>query len=408
MKLGFQFNDNFPTRKEVMDKLYEILDYNCKVEEVPVYEALGRVVADDILSVHNVPLVRASCLDGVAVKSDRFKEGMPDTSNWIKGVDFVRADTGDDFSDEFDAVIRIECVDIKDDGHLEILDDLDIKQGTGTRGPGSTIKEGEILVKKGTPLRSVELSAIVMGGVTTIPVYKKPVVAFIPTGDELVAPGEAIKRGKTVDSNSILIESRLKEFGAEPLMYPIVKDNKNDLEATLKDALYKADMVLINGGSSLGSEDYNAKLIEEMGDVVAHGILAAPGKPCCVGVIDGKPAINIPGPPASLFYVSDWLVRGLVRYMTGLKKPVKHTVKALLTEDICTPFNVEIMCKMHTVRNEDGTYSTRQIPFKGSSVSEVLCSNSCYITKPGTAGNKAGEQIDIELLVDEAYLSTIS
>ena len=404
MKLGFQFNDTFPTRKEVMEKLYEILDSNCKVEEVNVSEALGRVAAEDIVSVHNVPLVRASYLDGVAVKSDRFKDGMPDTSTWVKGLDFIRADTGDDFSDEYDAVIRIECVDIKDDGSLEILDDIEVKPGLGIRGAGTIIKEGELLVKKGTPLRSVELSAIVMGGVTTVSVYKKPVVAFIPTGDELIAPGEAIERGKTVDSNSILIESRLREFGAKALMYPIVKDNKKDLETTLKDALTKADMVLINGGSSLGSEDFNAVLIEEMGDVVAHGVLAAPGKPCCVGVIDGKPAINIPGPPAALFYVSDWLVRGLVRYMTGLKKPVKHTVKALLKEDINTPFNVEVMCKMNTVRNEDGSYSTRQIPFKGSSVSEILCSNSCYITKPGTDGNKAGEYIDVEILVDEAYL----
>ena len=404
MKLGFQFNDTFPTRKEVMDKLYKILESNYKIEEIPVFDALGRVVADDILSVHNVPLVRASCLDGVAVKSDRFKDGMPDTSSWVNGVDFVRTDTGDDFPDEFDAVIRIECVDITKDGQLEILDELEIKPGTGTRGAGSTIKEGELLVKKGTQLRSVELSAIVMGGVTKVPVYKKPIVAFIPTGDELVAVGEPITRGKTVDSNSILIMNRLKEFGAEPLMYPIVKDNKKDLETTIKDAINKADMVLINGGSSLGSEDYNAVLIEEMGDVIAHGVLAAPGKPCCIGLVDGKPLINIPGPPNAVYYVSDWLVRGIVRYMTGLKKPVKHKVMALLTEDICTPFNVEIMCKMHTVKNKDGLYETRQIPFKGSSVSEVLCSNSCYITKPGTAGNKAGEYIDIELLVDEAYL----
>ena len=404
MKLGYQFNDTFPSRQEVMEMVYSSIKPLGKVETIPVWEASKRVVAEDVYSVICVPVVRASRLDGVAVKSERFKDGMPDTSTWVKGVDFVRADTGDDFPDEYDAVIRIEHVDIKEDGHIEILDNIEVGPGTGVRGAGSTIAKGELLVKKGTILRPVELSAIVMGGVTEVKVYKKPVVAFIPTGDELVAPGEDVTRGKTVDSNSILIENILKDLGAEPILYPIVKDNKKNLKDTLLDALSKADMVLINGGSSLGSEDYNGKLIEEMGETIAHGVLAAPGKPACIGIIDGKPAINIPGPPAAVFYVSDWLVRGIVRFYEGLEKPVKSTVKALLTEDICTPFNVEIMCKMHTTRQEDGSYKTRQIPFNKSTISESLCSNSCYITKPGTAGNKAGEYIDVEILCDLSYL----
>lgn len=404
MKSGYQFNDTFPSRKEVMDKIYSTVKPSEKTETVSVWKASKRVVAEDVYSEICVPVVRASRLDGIAVKSCRFKEGMPDTSTWIQGIDFVRADTGDDFPDEYDAVIRIEYVDIKEDGHIEILDDIEVKPGTGVRGAGSTIAKGELLVSKGTILRPVELSAIVMGGVTEVKVYKKPVAAFIPTGNELVSADEGIIRGKTIDSNSILIENILKDMGAEPLLYNIVKDNKKDLKETLKDALSKADIVLINGGSSLGSEDYNGKLIEEMGDTIAHGVLAAPGKPVCIGIIDGKPAINIPGPPAAVFYVSDWLVRGIVRYYTGLKKPVKSTVKALLTEDINTPFNVEIMCKMHTVKEKDGSYTTKQIPFNNSTVSESLCSNSCYITKPGTSGNKAGEYIDVEILCDLSYL----
>ena len=404
MKIGYQFNDTFPSRKEVMDKVYSIIKPLDKTEVISIWDASKRVVAEDVFSKICVPVVRASRLDGVAVKSKWFKEGMPDTSSWVKGRDFVRADTGDDFPDEFDAVIRIECVDIKEDGHIEILDDIKVEPGTGVRGAGSTIAMGELLVKKGTILRPVELSSIVMGGVTEVKVYKRPVVAFIPTGDELIAPGTNVTRGKTIDSNSILIENILKDLGAEPLLYNIIKDNERNLKDTLEDALSKADMVLINGGSSLGSEDYNGKLIEEMGDTITHGVLAAPGKPVCIGIIDGKPAVNIPGPPAAVFYVSDWLVRGIVRCLSGLKKPVRSTVKALLKEDINTPFNVEIMCKMNTVREKDGSYTTKQIPFNNSTISESLCSNSCYITKPGTSGNKAGDYIDVEILCDLSYL----
>lgn len=404
MKIGFQLNDTFPSRKEVMEKIEQTLKYEPKVETILVDEALNRIAAEDIFSKLSVPVVRASCLDGVAVKSERFKNGMPDTSNWIKGIDFVRADTGDDFSDEYDAVIRIECVDLKDDGHIEILDEVDIEPGSGIKPAGCTIKEGELLVKKGTPLRAVELSALVMGGVMKIPVYKKPMIAFIPTGDELIAPGEVLSRGKTVDSNSILAKSLLTEFGAEPILYPIVQDDKKALKTALLDAMSKADMVLINGGSSLGSEDYNAKLLEEMGEIVSHGVLAAPGKPVCIGFIDNKPVINIPGPPGAIYYVMDWLVRGMICKMLGLPVATKKTVRALLIEDINTPFNVEILCKMNTVKREDGSYETYQVPFKKSTASATLCSNSAYVTKPGTSGNKAGEYIEVELLVDEAFL----
>lgn len=404
MKIGFQLNDTFPSRKEVMEKIEQTLKYEPKVETILVDEALNRIAAEDIFSKLSVPVVRASCLDGVAVKSERFKNGMPDTSNWIKGIDFVRADTGDDFSDEYDAVIRIECVDLKDDGHIEILDEVDIEPGSGIKPAGCTIKEGELLVKKGTPLRAVELSALVMGGVMKIPVYKKPMIAFIPTGDELIAPGEVLSRGKTVDSNSILAKSLLTEFGAEPILYPIVQDDKKALKTALLDAMSKADMVLINGGSSLGSEDYNAKLLEEMGEIVSHGVLAAPGKPVCIGFINNKPVINIPGPPGAIYYVMDWLVRGMICKMLRLPVATKKTVRALLIEDINTPFNVEILCKMNTVKREDGSYETYQVPFKKSTASATLCSNSAYVTKPGTSGNKAGEYIEVELLVDEAFL----
>ncbi len=404
MKMGFQLNDTFPSRKEIMEEMDKIFKYEPTVEVIGVNEALNRIAGEDLYSKLSVPVVRASCFDGVAVKSKYFKNQMPDFSKWIQGVDFVRADTGDDFSDDFDAVIRIESVDIKEDGHIEILDEVDIKPGSGIKPAGCTISEGELLVKKGTPLRAVELSALVMGGILEVPVYKKPIVAFIPTGDELIPPGEKLTRGKTVDSNSILANCLLKDFGAEPLLYPIVKDHEEDLKDVLVDAMSKADMVLINGGSSLGSEDYSAKIVEQMGTIISHGVLAAPGKPVCIGLIEQKPVINIPGPPGAIYYVMDWLIKELINKMLTLPSRTKKTVKALLLEDIQTPFNVEILCKMHTVKKDDGGYETYQIPFRQSTVSKALCSNSAYITKPGTSGNKAGEYIEVELLVDEAYL----
>lgn len=404
MKRGFQLNDVFPSRKDIMEKIKNVFSYEPKIEVIRVEDAEHRIAAEDLFSKLSVPVVRASCFDGVAVKSERFQEGMPDTSNWVQGVDFVRADTGDDFSDDYDAVIRIECVDVKEDGHIEILDDIQIGPGSGIKPAGCTIAEGELLVKRGTPLRAVELSALVMGGILEVPVYKKPVIAFIPTGDELIAPGEKLTRGKTVDSNSILANCLLKDFGAEPLLYPIVKDDKEKLKQVFFDAMGRADLILINGGSSLGSEDYSANLIESMGAILCHGVLAAPGKPICIGMVDQKLVVNIPGPPGAIYFVMDWLIKELVNQMLKLPSKTKKTVNALLTQDIQTPYNVEILCKMNTTKRKDGGYETYQIPFKQATVSKALCSNSSYVTKQGTSGNKAGEYIEVELLVDECYL----
>lgn len=389
-----------PTRKQVIQTLFEQWTPGVQTECISIDDALGRVLARDYEAVYSIPVVRASGMDGVAVISKRFECGIPDTSNWKLGVDFVRADTGDDFDDRFDAVIPIEKVSIPEDGGLVIDPDIQVKKNINVRPCGSTIHRGELVGRKGRKLRSFDLACLAMGGVTEVEVYKKPRVAFLPTGTELVPLGTEVTRGKNIDSNSVLVKNMLLEMGAEPVLFPITGDNREKLAAILEQALSQADVVILSGGSSKGEEDFNARILEERGAALFHWVAAAPGKPMCVAVIDNKPVINVPGPPVAMFYGMDWCIRAIVNRLLHLPMPQRQTITGILTEEIKAPPTMEILCMMDVERTQEG-YHVRQKPWKGGSMVNTLGAGAFYITELGTDTRHPGETVEVTILRGE-------
>lgn len=386
-----------PTRKHVIETLFEVWNPQTETEVVSLNDALGRVLARDYEAVYSIPVVRASAMDGVAVISERFINGVPDTSNWKLGEDFVRADTGDDFDDRYDAVIRIEDVAISEDGHLTIAPDVEVKPNKNVRPCGSTIRQGEIVGRKDRKLRAFDLACLAMGGVEQVEVYKTPRVAFLPTGSELVALGDPVTRGTNIDSNSVLVKHTLIEMGADPILYPITKDDKKKLEARLEEALEQADVVIISGGSSKGEEDFNARILEERGAALFHWVAAAPGKPMCVAVINNKPVINIPGPPVAMFYGLEWCIRAIVARLQHIPMPKRQTIQGILTEEIKSPLGMEILCKMDVVRNEEG-YLVKQKGWKNGSMVDTLGAGAYYITDLEQNLKCPGEVLEVTLL----------
>ena len=389
-----------PTRKKIIQTLFEKWDLEQQTETISIDAALNRVLARDYEAVYSIPVVRASAMDGVAVVAERFVQGTPDTSAWKLGEDFCRADTGDDFDDRFDAVIPIEDVTISTDGQLTIAPEIVVKPNMNIRPCGSTIKQGELVGRKNRILRSFDLACLAMGGIAEVDVYKKPKVAFLPTGSELVALGEAVQRGKNIDSNSVLVKNMLLEMGAEPILYPVTKDCKAELNAVLDQAISGADVIIISGGSSKGEEDFNARILEERGVALFHWVAAAPGKPMCVAVIDNKPVINVPGPPVAMFYGMDWCIRAIVNRLLCIPMPKRQTIRGELTEEIAAPPSMEILCMMDIDRTEDG-YKVKQKPWKGGSMVDTMGAGALYITELGTAVKSPGETIEVTLLRDE-------
>ncbi len=389
-----------PTRKLIIETLLEKWNPEKQTETISIDNALNRVLARNYEALYSIPVVRASAMDGIAVISERFENGIPDTSGWNPGEDFSRADTGDDFDDRYDAVIPIEDVLISEDGKLSINNNVSVKSNMNIRPAGSTIQKGETVGRENRRLLSFDLACLAMGGITEIEVYKKPRVAFLPTGSELVPLGQDVTRGKNIDSNSILVKNMLIEMGAEPILYPITKDSKDELNHVLDSALHDADIIIISGGSSKGEEDFNARILEERGAALFHWVAAAPGKPMCVAMINNKPVINIPGPPVAMFYGMDWCIRELVNKMLHLPMPKRCKIKGELTAEIAAPPSMEILCLMDIEQTDEG-YKVKQKKWRGGSMVDTLSAGATYITELGTAVKHPGEIIEVTLLRDE-------
>lgn len=389
---------NLPTREELLLRIEAIWNPERPTETIPVQAALDRIPARDVLSSVSLPMVRASVRDGIAVDSSRFKEGVPDTSDWVIGRDFVRADTGDDFDDSFDAVIMIEDVDLSTDDRLRIHDGVTVTPKMNTRGPGTTVRVGDPLVKKHMPLRPKDLAGIQMGGYNEVEVLKKPVVAFIPTGSELIPPGTPVTRGKNIDTNSILVRATLHQLGAEPLSFPIVHDEKAALEAALDEALANADVVIINGGSSKGDEDYCARLLHKRGEVLCHGVKAAPGKPLCAAIIQNKPVINLPGPFMAAYHGLEWCINAIVFHYLCLPRRQRERVKATLTREQEASNTVSFLSIMDVEKKKNGEgYWATPSNFKDIPTWRCVQANGQYMTVIGKPVPE-GEDLEVELL----------
>ncbi|MDR1468066.1 MAG: hypothetical protein LBT00_02095 [Spirochaetaceae bacterium] len=399
------------SRAEVLERLFALWKAVPQTETVPIEEAAGRITARDIHSRVTLPEVHASARDGIAVNSAAFSispagDGGTDYPAWKEGADYARADTGDDFDDRYDAIIQIEDVTFLETGGVRLPAGFTVTPGMNVFGRGSMIREGEMILEQGLPIRPCDVGALARGAVWDVPVVKKPVVAFIPTGDELIPLRQTPKRGENIDTNSIMARQMIAAMGASPVLFPIQKDNKAGLEGILKKALPLADIVVINGGSSKGAEDYNARLLAEMGTLVCHGVSAAPGRPLAAAVIDGKAVINLPGPMLATYFGLDWCVRALVCRALGIPVPKRPVVRARLTGTGAPPRQLppdfEFLSRVIVTRTADG-WEAWPIPsgcVEGKRT-QGFHSGQCAIKGPSTPGR----EVDVELLYGEEYFT---
>jgi len=390
-------------RADIMDLLLSKWCPCPSTEMVDIEEALGRVTSEDIFSKNTLPVIRCSQVDGIAVRSSDFISGMPDTTKWVRGTDYVRADTGDDFDDAFDAVIPVEAISYDSNGRLHIEKDVKVNKGDLIEASGSTVKKNDLLVASKVRLTPVHLSVLATGGIAAIPVYRKPKVIYIPTGNELIPMGEKPKRGQNVETNGIMISSLLNQWGAEAIKYPIVKDKVSDLAAVLDKAVQEADIVLINGGSSKGEEDYTVNLMRKVGALIQHGVRAIPGKPVAFGILNDKPIINLPGPPLGAFYAMDWCVSALVHAYLKQPVPIRPKIKAILCNTINKPLDFEFYARMFTQKSESG-YKASLLTWQNNMPTLMTRCNSLLIVPIGITGYATGDEVEVELLCGEEHI----
>ncbi|MEA5019835.1 MAG: molybdopterin molybdotransferase MoeA [Gordonibacter sp.] len=408
--MGEKIMDGFPSREEALTDFFAAWKPSAQTtatELVSLDEAIGRITARDLVSANTLPVVRASSCDGIAVKSTAFAEGLPDTSTWKIGEDYVRADTGDDFPDDYDAVIMIEKVVIQPNGSVILDNDVQVQAGTNVRDAGDTIKAGTPLIEAGRPIRPTDLAALAMGGITLVPVRRKPRIAFIPTGSELIPAGIAPRRGQNVDTNSLMVKHMLIEYGAEPLIFPIVHDDPSALEAAFSEALAVADAVVVNGGSAVGEEDFNVRMIEARGRVIHHYIAAVPGRPLMMAVADEKPVIDLPGPTLAAYYGTQWCLQAIVARFLGVPVRKMATVQARSAAEVSGPQQMANIARVNLVHDKSSPtgYTAQFLNFKSGDLAACMASNAQRISPLGERGFAAGDLVEVDLLRGEEFIN---
>ncbi len=395
--MGFEFLTNTPleeARSAYLQAL-EALGFASEPETVPVQEACGRITAQAVYAHGCAPHYAASAMDGIAVRAaDTF--GATDTTPVVLTPDrFTVVDTGDQIPEGCDAVVMVEEIVPQADGSVMI-------HGAATpwqhiRQIGEDVCAGEMILPGYTTVSPAAIGAMIAGGVLQVPVIRRPVVGIIPTGDEIVSPCADPEPGQILEFNGAIFSAMVREWGAEPRLYPIVPDKFDLIEAALGKAAEECDMVLLNAGSSAGREDYSAAAIGALGQVFCHGLAMKPGKPAILGAIGKKPVLGVPGYPVSGILVIEELLRPVVDRWFHRSPASRPTALATLTRPVVSGLKYEEFVRVRMGYVGDKLMASPLNRGAGV-VSSFMKADGILRIPQGREGYEAGDQVQIRLL----------
>jgi putative molybdopterin biosynthesis protein len=340
------------------------------IEDIALAEALGRVLADDVMARVGVPSFDRSNVDGFAVRAaDTFgaTELAPKTVRLVAepidaGIapqinlqtgDAVPIATGGMLPRGADAVVMVEHADVHGG---ELIVRRAVSPGSGISFAGSDIAAGETVLRVGTVLTSRETGVLAAIGENQIAVWRQPRVAIISTGNELVEPGEPMQSAHVYDSNSQILADAVRELGGVPRSCGIVRDNADELRKSLHAALAESDVVLLSGGTSKGQGDLCYRVVAELTDpgIVAHGVALKPGKPLCLAATAGKPVVILPGFPTSAIFTFHEFVAPVIAQLAGRPPQQQETLSATMAVKVNSEIGRTEYLLVGLVKTEQG------------------------------------------------------
>ncbi len=384
------------------------------VETVATEQARGRVAAVAVCAAHSAPHYRASAMDGIAVRAaDTVEAGCGDAvvlSEYPGSTDpgpdtkpCCSIDTGGVLPEWADAVIRIEDT-IVVAGGFSIRSA--VAPGCDVRRAGEDIDQGARVVARGQRIRPYDIGALLAVGVYEIEVRRKPRVAIIATGSEIVEPvaGSApAKAGEVIEYNSRVISASLHEWAAEPFYLGRTPDDQQALESIFRKAASEHDVVVIIAGSSVGRKDLTVEAIESCGELFVNGIDMMPGKPVALALIGNTPVLGLPGYPVSSVVAYEQLLGPLIAAMTGTAAPCREKVEARVVRKIPSRVGVEEFRRVCLVSGSEG-YTVAPLARGAGSISSVAHAHGWLRIGAGREGVDAGSMAEIELIVPESSL----
>jgi putative molybdopterin biosynthesis protein len=323
------------------------------------------------------------------------------------GTEAAYVDTGDALPDWADAVVPIENVEhlppaeqATGDEAIRIL--AAISPWRNVRFMGEDMVATELVLPAGHELRPVDLGAIAASGHSEVAVWREPSVAIIPSGSELVPIGTEAGPGEIIEFNSLVLAAQVQTWGANAERYPIIPDDIEQLKDSISKAAQEHDLVLINAGSSAGSEDYTAQVIEELGELLVHGIAVRPGHPVILGMVHSRrgqtptPIIGVPGFPVSAALTGEIFVRPLIRRWQGKQDYVPETIEAVLTRKVHSSAGDDEYVRV-IAGEVDGRWVSAPLSRGAGVISSMVRADGIVIIPSGVQGHNAGDNVSVQL-----------
>ena len=378
-----------------------------QTEIVNTYESLNRITAEPIFAKCCSPLFNSAAMDGIAVKSAKTAKAKEERPLILEpGTGYKIIDTGDPVKSPFDAVVMAEDV-IEESGSDRVMITRSVPGWQHVRPIGEDIAAGEMLLPSHHTIRPVDIGVLLAGGILNLKTFKKPTVSIIPTGTEIIMPYENPSEGDIIDSNSGMFAAMVTEAGGIPHRCGIVPDDYQQIKEAVLGEIEKSDVVIINAGSSAGTEDYTVHVLREIGEVIIHGVAMKPGKPVILAVVGGKPVIGLPGYPVSAYLAFENFVEPVLRKMTGGNSlsglTSRKTVKAVLSKRIVSSLKHREYVRVKVGKVGDKFVCAPLARGAGAAMSLVRADGFCVIPQE-SEGFEAGETVDVELYNDIARI----
>lgn len=387
--------DNIDVDK-AKERYYKRLAIKPQWEEIDVLESLNRVSFEAQYAKISSPNYNAAAMDGILVESMK-TIGATTTSPKLleEGKDFIYVNTGNMVVEPYDAVIMIEDVIEIEKGKVQILKAAHPWQHI--RPIGEDIVATEMVVPSRHKIRPIDLGALISGGIQRLKVYRKPKVGILPTGTEIIEKIDRLEPGKIIDSNSRVFEALVQEDGGIPNRYSPVEDDYEKLKKAVIKGIKDNDILLIGAGSSAGTKDYVVHVIEELGEVVIHGVALKPGKPTILGIIEDKPVVGIPGYPVSSYLVFETFVRPLILKYIGQEEEDDPMIEAVSSKKIVSSLKSRELVRVNLGYVGDKLVATPLSSGAGVTMSLVKADGIAIIPQ-NLEGVEAGDKVNVRLL----------
>jgi putative molybdopterin biosynthesis protein len=296
----------------------------------------------------------------------------------------------------YDAVVMIEHLHRIDEHTIQIM--APVAPWQHVRPLGEDIVATELVLPESHHLGPIDLGACAAAGLIELPVRQQPKVAIIPTGNELVPVGSLLKHGDIIEFNSLMLSGMVRDWGGQPTAFSPIPDNYSAIRDITARALADHDLVIINAGSSAGSEDYTAAVVEELGQLLVHGIAIRPGHPVVLGLAPGKPIIGLPGYPVSAVLTAELLVKPLLERKLGLPGTGQRPrVAASITRKVLSPLGEDEFLRVKLGKVGEKIVAT-PVQRRAGVIMSLVRADGVALIPRFSEGLDAGAEVSVELL----------